>query len=147
MSTSVFSGVRSTLRQVLQNIPELSSGWEFAWEGRKYKPTIGQAYVREELIPIDSPVESLGTNGLVREDFIYQLSVFSPTNDGLFAQEDLVDAIRAVFRSGSQIRHSDDQEKNGIVVQSSRSQAIIDSDFRMIPITINAYVYRPITMS
>jgi hypothetical protein len=133
------SSVRSYLRQTLVTVTNLPA---VAYEGRAFTPTIGVPWVREQLLPMQAPVETLGAQGLVREDFSYRLTVYSPTPGGkLSDHEDMVDAIRAKFFPGQVIRDLG-STIFGIVTEARRSQSIIEPDWIGTAISIYAYFHR-----
>lgn len=131
--------MRSYLRATLVTVTSLPA---VAYEGRSFTPTIGVPWVREQLLPMRSPVETLGSQGLVREDFNYRITAYSPMPGGrLTDHEDLVDRIRAKFFPGQVIRDSN-STIFGTVTEARRSQSLIEPDWMGTAISIYAYFHR-----
>lgn len=133
------SSVRSYLRERLLTVTGLPS---VGYEGRIFTPLVNTPWIREFLMPLESPVVSLGGSGQVREDFIYQLTVYTPLTGGRITDhDDLVDRIRAAFFPGFTIR---DQSSRffGTIVQSDRSPMMTEPGWMSTEISIRAYYHR-----
>lgn len=134
------SSVRSSLRELLLTVSNLPP---VHYEGRIYQPTVGQQWLREHLLPVASPVATLGTSGSVREEFIYRLTLFSPISASfrLTDHENMVDAIRAKFFPGQAVTDSGNRYR-GTVTEVARGYSIQEPDWLSTSISVYAYFYR-----
>lgn len=138
------SSVLSYLRETLLTVGSLPV---VAYEGREFTPTVGVRWLREQYLPVDAPVVSLGPSGFVREDFIYRLTLYSPLKaspsaDGrLTTHNDLVDTIRAKFYPGSLIRDTD-STIFGSVYRCVRNANQTEPDWISAAISVYAYYHR-----
>ena len=141
---SFYSSVRSYLRETLLTTNGLPA---VQWEGRDFTPIDGDPYIREQLVPVDAPIETWGRAGQVSENFIYRISVFWPLQNPagetatLFEQEDLVDTIRSTFSPGTTIQNQEGTSF-GVVSQCDRGAMITKSDWRMVDINVFGYFRR-----
>lgn len=132
------SSVRSYLRSQLLTITGLPA---VAYEGRPYTPVVGTSWIREQLFPIDAPIETWGSDGYVRESFHYRLTLFSPIGGRLTDHENMLDTIRALFHPGGEIRDAQSRY-SGTVVEARRGMNITEPDWISATVTIDGYIHR-----
>lgn len=139
MAADWTSSVRSYLRETLVTVTGLPT---VAYEGRSFTPTIGVPWAREQLLPMHAEVETLGSQGLVREDFNYRITLYTPMPTArLMDHENLVDRVRAKFFPGQVIRNLG-STLFGTVTEVRRSQSIIEPDWIGTAVSIYAYFHR-----
>lgn len=137
--SDTYSSVRSALRAIVISIPGVPA---IAWESRPFTPSIGNAYLTERLLPLGTPVATLGTSGWVREEFIYKLTLYSPFNEsGLFEHENLVGQIQQSFFPGLAIGGGIDVF-TGMVEESRRGPVHTEPDWRVTTVDVEAYFHR-----
>lgn len=74
-------------------------GIDIAWQNRQYKPSLGNPFVEQSIIP-------LKTTGTMDEDLtqgIYHLNIYVPTNAGHAKFNNLADAIADSFPSNAKL--------------------------------------------
>lgn len=136
---SAITDLRSALRANLLTVSGLPP---VAWQNRAFEPTPGSPWLRETLLPAGANLASIAgviTEALLREDGIYQITVFYPAGGDLKAAESLVDSIRSAFRPGIVVTHG------GIAAVCTRAEvarAVQEPDWYGIPISIRYYLHR-----
>jgi len=113
------------------------------YEGRTFTPVVGQRFVREQLLTFGAVVETMGREGLVREEIAYRLTVFSPVAQDATMRDhdDVVDTLRAAFPLAWGV-HDQAGTLHGLVTESERGMTVADADWRQTTITIFAYYHR-----
>ena len=137
---------RAALRQRLLTVPDLPVG--IAWENEGFDPTTGVPWLRETLLPVGSQVASFGgsgaSDGLIRDDGLWQITVFWPAGQGTRLVDELVKAIASAFRPGL----TGVLTYGGITVHCDRvriAPALQEPDWYAKPITVSYHVTRPNT--
>ena len=136
--------VRAALRQRLLQVAGLPD--DHAWENEGYDPTPGTPWLKEKLMPASTAVASFGSNGasdgLLRDDGVWQITVFYPAGKGTKAAEQMASAICQAFRPGL----SGFLTYGGTTVVSRKAQAgpaMPEPDWYGIPISVTYYLHRP----
>lgn len=131
--TAPFKNIRIALDTKLSTLPGSNT---FAWENIRFKPTLGEMFIRPTLLParsalldIDSNQQNLG---------IYQIDVIGPVNVGMAAILDKLDEIYTHFKAVNTL------ESNGIEVHIksvSMLRAIKDEAWLIGSLEVNYNCY------
>lgn len=137
---------RAALRQRLLTVPGLPAGRQ--WENEGYDPVPGTPWLREQLMPAGSVPASFGGkgigDGLIRDDGLWQITLFYPAGQGTKEAELMAKAVCSAFRPGlSGVISYDGQ--NVICSRAEKAKAIQEPDWYGIPVTIRYYLTRPNT--
>lgn len=139
MGTSVWRQVRGDLRRIalgVTGVPDL------AFEGRRFTPTTGIAWVREAIEKGTALPATLGSAGMVEERGIYMLDLNWPATASEAEGEDLADHIRLAYYPGRAIESSGPDFIKGGVLQSRSLRTAVFTDWTVFPIRIEFFVRR-----
>lgn len=123
------AAIRAALATQLNTI-----GIPTAWENSNFKPTAGQVYLSEALLPNETL--SVGVSSASSDNFggIYQVLVYAPAGGGKGAAVAAAEQVVGAFPKGASLTYS------GVVVRvlrASQNPALIDGDRYVIPVSIN----------
>lgn len=139
MADGIWSRVTSDLRRVLLGIPGIPA---VKWEGRRFEPTPGIAWIRERLETGNTTTETLGYTGQSQEQAIYRLDLYWPATGSAFEAADMADRIRLTYWHGREVGSSGPDQIRGSVLASSRRSAVESDGWYMIPIRVEFFVRR-----
>lgn len=95
------------IRQLLEvRLNALGGNMPTAWENVPYKPIIGTAWQKVNLLPAETdnptmgPAEGTGT-ALRRESGIFQVTLYYPVNEGAVNVASKAEALRTHFKRGT----------------------------------------------
>lgn len=133
--TDVYSEVRAILRGTIQI---LGPTIEYSWENVGYKPKDDVPYVKEQLSGLDAPQVSLGTDGLIRDEFIYFLTLNYPAEgtDALVIDR-TADQFRQILRANTPLVGN---LFKGYITKAIRNTYVRDGKWMMLPLQFNGYV-------
>lgn len=138
--------IRAALRLRLLTVADLPEGRQ--WENEGYKPMPGTPWLKEKLMPIDSVPAAFGgrgiSDGTMRDDGLYQITIFYPADTGTKTAELMAGAIASTFRPGQSGVISYDGQ-NVVCRRAKVGPAIQEPDWYGLPITIAYYLTRPNT--
>lgn len=132
--------IRSAFRERLLTLTGLPAQ---QWENKAYEPVLGTPYLKEKLMPAASRIASWGdasgTDGFVRDDGVYQLSLFYPAGDDTKAAEEMAMAIRSLFKPGTVLLYG------SLKIECRRSvkaTAVEEPGWYQVPVSVTYFVYR-----
>lgn len=105
-----------------------------AWENSNFKPTAGQVYLAEALLPNETL--SVGVSGASSDNFggIYQVLVYAPAGSGKGAAVAAAEQVVGAFPKGASLTYSGITVR---VLRASQNPALIDGERYVIPVSIN----------
>ena len=108
-------------------------GIQTAWENSNFKPTAGQVYLAETLLP--NTTLSIGVSSASSDNFggIYQVLVYAPAGSSKGAAVAASEQVVAAFPKGASLTYS------GVTVRilmPSQNPALMDGDRYVIPVSI-----------
>jgi hypothetical protein len=114
-------------------------GLTVAWENSNFKPTAGQVYVAEALLPNETL--SIGVSSASSDDFggTYQVLVYAPAGAGKGAGVAAAEQVVAGFPKGASLTYSGVTVR---VLRTSQSAALMEGDRYVIPVSVT---YRAIS--
>lgn len=109
-------------------------GISTAWENSNFKPTAGQVYLAEALLP--SETLSVGVSSTSSDNFggIYQVLVYSPAGGGKGAAVAAAEQVVAAFPKGASLTYSGVTVR---ILRASQNPALMDGERYVIPVSIN----------
>lgn len=136
MSLTVHQDVRAAIRQILTGLSGIPS--EFAWEGEKFTPTTGTAFLQEQLRPISSKGRGIGNGGLIEHIMTSNLVLFYPTGKGTLAIENAAAALMSSFARSTNLTYGTTSCR---VMDAERAPLVQEPDWISCPVivTINAF--------
>lgn len=135
---SISQDVRAALQKRLAATPGIPA---IAYEGKRYSPTKGTAFVVPVIVSGTSRPFSLD-NGTIEHLASFEVAVVYPTGNGTGAVEAMADTIRERFRPGTVIY------QNSVAVKirwAERRQTMHESDWIRVPVSIGYRVMDPAT--
>lgn len=139
-STSIWRPIRSDLRRILLATPGCPG--DVKWEGKRFKPTKGVAYISERIEMAGTFTETLGFVGQVQENAIYQIEIFWPADGSVSDADDLADAMRQSFWHGRQIGGAGPEQIAGAVLSSTRLRSVEGDTFYQVPVRVEFFIRR-----
>lgn len=131
-----YTDVRAALYTRLQAFPTLPSVLD--WENvRSDKPGLS-TYIREALKPVAAQAVSIGPKARIRDQGMWLLDVFAPSNEGPKVGDDMADGLREWFYPGLAL--ATPSGLTVIVRQATRFPTIQKGDWRQVPIAIRWFV-------
>lgn len=125
--------IRAALRSILRS-SGLLADTNIAWQGIDFTRPTDQAWAKETLIPTSARLKTMNApQGVVQEDFIYQLSFFDRADRGMKDLEALVDGAVAAFKPGTSVISG---SANAIVERAEKAGPIDEPDWIQIPVSI-----------
>lgn len=108
-------------------------GLAVAWENSSFKPTAGQVYVAEALLPNETL--SIGISSTSSDDFggIYQVLVYAPAGAGKGAAVSAAEQVVAGFPKGASLTYSGVTVR---VLRTSQAAALMEGDRYVIPVSV-----------
>jgi len=131
MSTH-FNDIEAAL---MTQLSTLADAPDIAYPNINYEPTIGSAYLRANMIPVDTIQASLGTSGKDETNGILQIDVVHPAGEG---RSILPDSIADHFKRGTVMTY------NGVNVRVrsvSIGSAIREEAWYFVPVSIDFQSY------
>lgn len=107
---------------------------KIAWELTQFAPVKGQDFAKPYYLPAESRQAALGSTAADREVGVYQVSVYSPSKNGIVAAQTLADLVKTGFRRGTTLTAS---TVAVVVEQVHIKPAVIETDWTVIPVDIN----------
>ncbi len=108
-------------------------GIPISWENVGFKSTKGTLWIRPTFMPGQSRAAAIGKNSQDRITGIYQVDVFAPADEGVYAGGQQVDSIMTLFKRGTALTYS------GVIVKINkvwRSTARSEPDWYHIPVIV-----------
>lgn len=138
MTLTVHTDLRAAFRAALLEINGLP---EQHWEGRKYQPTKGRAYVSEQFRPISSVPRATGIGGTIAHTSTANFTLHYPADDGTLSIDVMAARIMDKFSPGSTLNY---EATNAIVMQAERAPLVQEPDWIncAVIITVVAYTSR-----
>lgn len=114
-------------------------GLPTAWENSNFKPTAGQVYLAEALLPNETL--SIGISSASSDDFggTYQVLVYAPAGNGKGAAVAAAEQVVAAFPKGASLTYSGVTVR---VLRASQAASLIEGDRYVIPVSV---VYRAVS--
>jgi len=131
MST-YFNDIEAAL---MTQLSTLSGAPDIAYPNINYEPTTGSAYLRANMIPVETLQASLGTSGKDETNGILQIDVVQPAGEG---RSTLPDSIADHFKRGTVMSY------NGVNVRVrsvSIGSAIREEAWYFVPVSIDFQSY------
>ena len=132
---------RAALRTQLLTVPSLPP---VAWQNRVFDPPNPPAlWIKESLMPTTETLSSFGSigmNGLVRENGMYQLMVFAPAKEGTTAAETLAESLRDTFKPGTSLAAT-----GGVYVRCRSAEIkspLSDATWYSLPVQVGYFLFR-----
>lgn len=135
--SSAFLDISAALDVNLNTLATANS-IDVAWENEGYTPVTGIAYLRATLLPADTAGVGMADNSSDEHLGIYQVDVFTPTDDGKGQAVNLADDIADQFKRGTELTY------NGVTVRIktvSRSSGSRDGSWFIVPVSIQYYSF------
>jgi len=105
-----------------------------AWQGVKFTPTTGVAYIRTALLPARTIQASLGSGGDNRHSGFYQVSLFYPENTASTTIRRVADEVITRFRLGTRLT------REGVTARVSSppwgAPVVIEPGWIQLPVSI-----------
>lgn len=139
MGYSIWRQVRADLRRILLTIPGVP---DVQFEGRKFTPAAGVAWLQEAIEKGPSVTHTLGFHGLTEERGIYLLNLNWPANGVMADGEDLADKIRLAFWHGRGLGVTAPDFITGGVLRSEARRTVVTDAWTIFPVRIEFYVRR-----
>jgi|TARA_R110000822_G_scaffold50546_1_gene131899 hypothetical protein len=120
---------------LMTRLSTLANSPAVAYPNINFEPTLGTAYLRANMIPVDTVQVSLGTSGKDETSGILQIDVVQPAGEG---RSTLPDNIADHFKRGTVMTY------NGVNIRVrsvSISSPIRDEAWYFIPVSINFQTY------
>lgn len=138
MTLTVHTDLRAAFREALLTINGLP---EQHWEGRRYQPTKGKAYVSEQFRPISSVPRATGIGGTIAHTCTGNFNLHYPADEGTVGIDVMAARIMDKFSPGSSVAYG---ATAGIVMQAERAPLVQEPDWIncAVIITVVAYTSR-----
>lgn len=138
MTLTVHTDLRAAFRAALLEIKDLP---EQHWEGRRYQPTKGRAYVSEQFRPISSVPRATGIGGTIAHTCTGNFTLHFPADDGTLGIDEMAAKIMDKFSPGSSLTFAD---TTAVVMQAERAPLVQEPDWIncAVIITVVAYTSR-----
>ena len=122
-------------------MPEIKDLPEQHWEGRRYQPTKGRAYVSEQFRPISSVPRATGIGGTIAHTCTGNFTLHFPADDGTLGIDVMAAKIMDKFSPGSSLAYGD---STAVVLQAERAPLVQEPDWIncAVIITVVAYTSR-----
>lgn len=101
--TLTVSGTLTTLSQSSGRTLAVGLPSRRAWQNIAFDPEPGTPWVEEQFIPGPTRVPTIGSNGTIVAEPIYNLTVHTPEDTGIGAPNKYADALWAHFKPGTQV--------------------------------------------
>lgn len=140
---NVENPIQSDLRRILLGIPGIP---DVKWEGKRYEPSSGVAYLMERMDPVASRTETLGARGKTQDNYLYRLTLYWPMEKSLFEGRSITAAIRAAFYAGREVAGvipETGAQMSGTVRSCETRPPVEGSVFTLLPIVVDFYIRRP----
>ena len=122
-----------------KHLNDMSGVPAVAWENVDYVPTVGTLYLRPTNITAPATQATLGDAGTDRNEGIYQVDVFAPTDEGKNEAITMADTIADRFKRGTLIVYNG---RNVRIVSASIRRSNSINGWNQLPVEI---VYRAFT--
>lgn len=133
--TSLYQDIRNALQTRLETVTGLP---ETVYEGVSYAPVPGTPFIASALVPAAARPVTMGQDHLILHEGTFEIAVSYPSGVGTGSAEAMADAIKAVFTAESVLTVG----ANNIRIRySERRQALIDSDWIRIPVSVGWYLH------
>lgn len=138
MTLTVHTDLRAAFREALLTITGLP---EQHWEGRRYQPTKGKAYVSEQFRPISSVARATGIGGTIAHTCTGNFTLHYPADEGTLGVDVMAAKIMDKFSPGSSLAYG---ETTAVVMQAERAPLVQEPDWIncAVIITVVAYTSR-----
>lgn len=110
-----------------------SLGLPTSWENITFAPVIGVLWIRPTFMPGQARAAAIGVNAQDRITGIYQIDVFAPADEGVYAGGQQVSVIMTAYKRGTALVYS------GVTVKINkvwRSTARPGTDWYQIPVIV-----------
>lgn len=131
---SLYTDIRGALQSRLAATPGIPA---IAYEGIRYTPVVGTPYVAPVFLPAGNGGPRT-TGGYIRHEGSFEVSLVYPGGNGTGLAEAMADTIKERFKV------TDTATVGATVVRfrfAERRQALIDTDWIRIPISIGWYLH------
>ena len=105
-----------------------------AWENDKFKPTAGQVYLDEKLLPNQTLSVGISSNSSDNFGGIYQVLVYAPAGGGKGPAVAAAEQVVGAFPKGASLTYSGVTVR---VLRASQNPSLIDGERYVIPVSIN----------
>lgn len=126
---TVHPDIRAAFRQALLGIPGLPTVW--AWEGERFTPENGTAWIRERMRPLSSERRGLGQGGQTAHHVVCEATPFFPSGKGTLAVEQAAGLVMARFLEGTPLLYGQTKAR---VMQIERAPAVHEPDWVSVPV-------------
>lgn len=135
---TVYSDIRSALEAEIDNVVGIPAAAYRAWDNVDYTPTIGQPWVRMQIVPINSRPDTRGDNYHTLHTGLFVVDIFTPKNIGPSTADTLADAIRDRYKPEIALTSG---STNVRIRYCEKTQALVDESWYHQPVVIEWFSY------
>lgn len=130
-----YKNIRIALEGKLSGISGLP---DINWENLNYTPSTGSSWIRARVLPVTRVPAHRGPQPQMRYSGIYELIVYTPSNQSPAESEDICETLINNFEATSDIVTGDVRVS---IRSAEREAGITDSPWYYVPVVINWYAY------